>query len=326
MSKILVLVEHENGVAKKVTLNTITLARELAQKVGGGYDLVAMGPGAQAVADTLTRHGAGVVHVAEHPELAHPLAAPYAKVLADLAKASGAVYVMAAASTLGKDLLPRVAVRLAAGMASDVVGLVDAKGQVAFRRPMWAGNLMGDVVIDTPQKVVSVRASAFDAAEAGDGVSSVQAFAAQPDLAKARTRFVKFDGVQSSRPDLSEASIVVSGGRGLKPEKGGFKVIEPLADVLGAAIGASRAAVDDGYAPNDYQVGQTGKVVAPQLYFAIAISGAVQHLAGMKNSKVIVAINQREDEPIFKVADYGLIGDAFVVVPELVKKIKALRG
>ena len=326
MSTILVLCEHDNGVAKKVTLNTIAFARHLAQKTGGGFDLAVLGKDVQAAAEGLRGYGAAVVHVVDHPELEHALAPTWGKVLADLAAATGATYVVAPATTMGKDVLPRAAVRLGAGMASDVVAIVDTREGTAFRRPMWAGNLLGDVVVDTKVKVISVRASAFDAAEPVAAQSDVKAFAAQPELAKARTRFVNFDGVQSSRPDLTEASIVVSGGRGLKPEKGGFKVIEPLADLLGAAIGASRAAVDDGYAPNDYQVGQTGKVVAPQLYFAIAISGAVQHLAGMKNSKVIVAINQRADEPIFKVADYGLVGDAFVVVPEMVRKIKALRS
>ena len=206
-------------------------------------------------------------------------------------------------------------------MASDIIALTDSG---AFARPMWAGNLTGNVKISTANKVISVRASAFDAAEATGGSSPIQAFAADPALAGSRVKFVSFDGVQSTRPDLAEAAVVVAGGRGLKDKFGA--ITEPLADVLSAAIGASRAAVDDGFAPNDYQIGQTGKVVAPQLYFAIAISGAVQHLAGMKNSKVIVAINKNGDEPIFKVADYGLVADAFAVVPELTSQIKALRG
>ncbi len=326
MSKILVLADHDKGHVKKVTLNAVAFARALAAKTGATFDFAVLGKDVAGIAEQLKTYGAGAIHVADHAELEHALAPTWGKVLADLALAIGADTVVAAASTLGKDLLPRVAVRLDAGMASDVVGLTDTKSGLALRRPMWAGNLLGDVIIATDNKVISVRASAFDAAEPTGGSSAVQAFAATPELAKCRTRFVKFDGTPSSRPDLTEASVVVAGGRGLKPERGGFKVIEPLADILGAAIGASRAAVDDGYAPNDYQIGQTGKVVAPQLYFAIAISGAVQHLAGMKNSKVIVAINQREDEPIFKVADYGLIGDAFTVVPELVAKIKAMRG
>lgn len=326
MSKILVLAEHEKGHVKKVTLNTIAFAKELAAKVGGGFDIAILGSDLAAVTESLSAYGADTVYVADHKDLEHPIATTWGKVLADIAGTSGATFVAAAATSIGKDTLPRTAVRLEAGMASDVVGIVSTKEGLGFRRPMWAGNLLGDVVIESDVKVLSVRAAAYDAAEKASSVSAVKAFAAQPELAKARVRFVSFDGVQSSRPDLTEASIVVSGGRGLKPEKGGFKVIEPLADILGAAIGASRAAVDDGYAPNDYQVGQTGKVVAPQLYFAIAISGAVQHLAGMKNSKVIVAINQREDEPIFKVADYGLVGDAFVIVPEMVEKLKAMRS
>ena len=326
MGKILVVVEHDHGQPKKVALATVSFARQLAAKRGDSIELAVLGAGSGAVADALQGYGAAAVHVADHSALAHPVAAVWAKVVADLALHVGATCVAAAATSLGKDGLPRVAVRLAAGMASDVVGLADTKAGIAFRRPMWAGNLLGDVVIDTAVQVVSVRASAFDVAAPAGGTSPVHAFAAAPDVGRAAARFVSFEGTASSRPDLSEATIVVSGGRGLKPERGGFKVIEPLADVLGAAIGASRAAVDDGYAPNDYQVGQTGKVVAPQLYFAIAISGAVQHLAGMKNSKVIVAINTRDDEPIFKVADYGLQGDAFVVVPELVQKLKALRS
>lgn len=323
MSKVLVIADHDQGVLKKLTLNTIAFARAYAAKTGGSYDVAVLGSGVAAVAQAAAGFGAGAVHVADHPDLAHPLAGPWAKVIADLATAVGADVVCMSASSTGKDVLPRVAVRLQAGMASDVVDIVETGEGLGFRRPMWAGNLMGDVVIDTAVKVLSVRSSAFDAATAG-AQSPVVAFAAAPAAAAARVRYVSFDGTTSSRPDLAEAGVVVSGGRGLKDRFN--SVVEPLADVLGAAIGATRAAVDDGYAPNDYQVGQTGKVVAPQLYFAIAISGAVQHLAGMKNSKVIVAINKNGDEPIFKVADYGLVADAFVAVPELVAKIKAIRS
>jgi electron transfer flavoprotein alpha subunit len=322
MSKILIIADHDNGSAKKITLNTIDFAKQLIAKRGGSFDIAVIGSGVAGVAAALTGHGAGAVHLAEHADLAHPLAQGFAKVVADLAKAVGADVVAMSASSLGKDALPRVAVRLQAGMASDVIGIGDAGGSVAYRRPMWAGNLVGDVVIDTPVHVVTVRSSAFDAIAASGGASPVQNFAADPG--SSRAKFVRFDGTQSSRPDLGEATVVVAGGRGLKDRFGA--ITEPLADLLNGAIGASRAAVDDGFAPNDYQIGQTGKVVAPQLYFAIAISGAVQHLAGMKNSKVIVAINKNADEPIFKVADYGLVADAFTAVPELVSKIKALRS
>jgi electron transfer flavoprotein alpha subunit len=321
MSKVLILAEHDKGALKKVTLNTLTFAKAYVAKNGGSYDFAVLGHNVAGVAKALQGYGAGAVHVVDHADLAHPIASAWGKVLADLATSIGADVVVAPASTTGKDVLPRTAVRLGAGMASDVVGLTDAG---ALRRPMWAGNLLGDVKISTKNKVISVRASAFDAAEASGGESPIQAFASDAGLAGARVKFVSFDGVQSSRPDLAEARVVVAGGRGLKDKFG--SVVEPLADALGAAIGASRAAVDDGFAPNDYQIGQTGKVVAPQLYFAVAISGAVQHLAGMKNSKVIVAINKNADEPIFKVADYGLVADAFVAVPELTAAIKKLHG
>ncbi len=321
MSKVLILAEHDKGALKKVTLNTLAFARQYVAKFGGSYDFAVLGHNVGGVATALQGYGAGAIHVADHADLAHPIASAWGKVLADLAKSIGADVVTGPASTTGKDVLPRTAVRLGAGMASDIIALTDSG---AFARPMWAGNLTGNVKISTANKVISVRASAFDAAEATGGSSPIQAFAADPALAGSRVKFVSFDGVQSTRPDLAEAAVVVAGGRGLKDKFGA--ITEPLADVLSAAIGASRAAVDDGFAPNDYQIGQTGKVVAPQLYFAIAISGAVQHLAGMKNSKVIVAINKNGDEPIFKVADYGLVADAFAVVPELTSQIKALRG
>ena len=324
MSKILIVAEHDKGIVKKVSLSAVAFACQWAAKTGMSYDIAVLGQNVGPVAAALTAYGAGAIHVADHADLAHPLAPTWAKVLADLALDIGADVVVAAATTLGKDILPRVAVRLEAGMASDVIGIVQTKEGLGLRRPMWAGNLVGDVIITTDTKVLTVRAAAFDAAEATGGNSPIKAFEAQPDAAKSRTRFVSFDGVQSTRPDLAEAAVIVAGGRGLKDKFNA--VTEPLADVLGAAIGASRAAVDDGFAPNDYQIGQTGKVVAPQLYFAIAISGAVQHLAGMKNSKVIVAINKNGDEPIFKVADYGLVADAFSAVPELTQKLKALRG
>jgi electron transfer flavoprotein alpha subunit len=326
MSKILVVAEHQDGTLKKSTLTTLNMARKLAEKNGGDIDLLVLGSDVGGIASALTGYGAGTVYVADHAELADPLAGPFAKVIADVAEEIDAGVVACSASTFGKDVMPRVAARLDAGMASDIVDVVDTSEGTGYRRPMWAGNILADVVIDTDIHVITARSSAFDAAESAGGESAVESVDAAPELGAARARYVKFDATESDRPDLTEAEVVVSGGRGLKSEEGFNEVMNPLADALGAAIGASRAAVDDGYAPNDYQIGQTGKVVAPQLYIAVAISGAIQHLAGMKNSKTIVAINTRDDEPIFKVADYGLVGDAFKVIPELVAKVKAYKG
>ena len=326
MSSILVLAEHDGSRVRKATLTTLDFARKLAGDIDADIQFAVLGTGVGAVAEQLTEYGASAIHVADHADLQHALAPTWGKVLADIAAANECDIVCASSSTTGKDVLPRTAMRLEAGMASDVVGIVDVDDEVGFRRPMWAGALLADVVIDTENWVITARSSAFDAAAKTGGATPIQAFAADPGLADSRTRFISFDGTESDRPSLDEADIVVAGGRGLKSADGFSEVMEPLADALGAAIGASRAAVDDGYAPNDYQVGQTGKVVAPQLYFAVAISGAIQHLAGMKNSKVIVAINTRDDEPIHKIADYSVQGDAFTLVPELITKLQALKG
>jgi electron transfer flavoprotein alpha subunit len=326
MSTILVLAEHDGTRVRKATLTTLDFARKLAADIDGEIHFAVLGHNVSAIAEQLTGYGATAIHLADHVELAHALAPTWGKVLADIALANECDVVCGSGSTLGKDVLPRTAMRLEAGMASDVVGIVDVDDEVGFRRPMWAGALLADVVIDTENWVMTARSSAFDAAPETGGATAITAFAAEPGLADSRTRFISFDGTETDRPGLDEADIVVSGGRGLKSAEGFAQVMEPLADSLGAAIGASRAAVDDGYAPNDYQVGQTGKVVAPQLYFAVAISGAIQHLAGMKNSKVIVAINTRDDEPIHKIADYSVQGDAFTLVPELIEKINALKG
>ncbi len=323
MSKILVIAEHGGGTVRKATLTTLQMARDLAAKTGASIDIAVLGHQVGGIAAQLTGYGAGAVHVADHADLGYALAPTWGKVIADIAKACGASVVAMSASTTGKDVLPRTAARLGAGMASDVVGVVATSKGPAFRRPMWAGALLSDVVIHTPNWCVTARVSAFDAAAPTGGSSPIVAFAADPALASARTRFVSFDATASDRPSLDEATIVVAGGRGLKSAEGFRQVMEPLADAFGAGIGASRAAVDDGYAPNDYQIGQTGKVVAPQLYVAVAISGAIQHLAGMKNSKIIVAINTRDDEPIHKIADFSLKADAFTAVPELAAKLQA---
>ena len=226
------------------------------------------------------------------------------------------------ATALGKDFFPRLAARLGAGIAADITAIID---RTTFQRLMWAGNVIATVRIAGAPRVVSVRSTAFDAAPRG-GKGTVETLAVTPEPASARMHFVDFAETKSDRPVLTEASIVCSGGRGLKNGENFTIYLEPLCDALGAAMGASRAAVDAGFVPNDLQVGQTGKVVAPQLYVAVGISGAIQHLAGMKDSKVIVAINKDEEAPIFQVADYGLVADLFKAVPELSEEIKKLKS
>ncbi|MFO0555964.1 MAG: electron transfer flavoprotein subunit alpha/FixB family protein [Polyangiaceae bacterium] len=324
MTSILVVSEISEGKAKKTTHSAITFAqRALAAAGGGSFSILAIGAGATAAAGELAAFGAAKILVADDASLANYVAERYAPTVAAAAK--GFDVVVVTASSYGKDLMPRVAAKLGAGYAGDITEVVAAGGKLTYRRPMFAGNAFGVASVATPVHAVSVRQSAFTAAEPSGGASPTEKIAVvAPGAAASRVEFVGLETVKSERPELTEARVVVSGGRALKEKFN--DVLSPLADVLGAAVGASRAACDAGYAPSDYQVGQTGKIVAPQLYFAIGISGAIQHLAGMKSSKVIVAINKDAEAPIFQVADYGLVADLFAAVPELVQKIKAAKG
>ncbi|MEQ9495229.1 MAG: FAD-binding protein [Deltaproteobacteria bacterium] len=316
MSNVLVVSEISEGAIKGATLTAVTFANEAAKRSGGNVQLLAIGSGIGEAAGELAKYGAAV-HVADDAALANPLAEAYAKVIKAGAEAAGATVVVMAATSHGKDVMPRAAALLGAGMASDILGFAGDEG-FAVRRPVQAGNVIATVEITTDTKVITTRPTEFDAAQPGDA-GEVKALSV--DLGGLKTEYVKFDKIESERPELTEARVVISGGRGLK-EAGNFPaLIEPLADKLNAGIGASRAVVDAGWVPNDMQVGQTGKVVAPDLYFAIGISGAIQHVAGMKGSKTIVAINKDPDAPIFQIADYGLVADLFKVVPELIEKL-----
>jgi len=321
MSEVLVVAELSDGSVRKTTHSAISAARKINQLTGGSFSILVIGAGsAKAAAAELSGYGAQRLLVCSDASLQNYLAERYAPVVA--AQAKGFEVVLATASSFGKDLLPRVGARLDAAYVGDISDVLAEGGELAFKRPMYAGNAYGIATLATAQKIVSVRQSEFDAAEASGGQSPVvEVPAAAPGAAAQRVEFVSLDQVKSERPELAEARVVVSGGRALKDQF--FQVIEPLADALGAAIGASRAACDAGYAPGDFQVGQTGKVVAPDLYVAIGISGAIQHIAGMKSSKVIVAINKDSEAPIFQIADYGLVADLFQAVPELTQALKA---
>lgn len=313
MATHLIFAEYDKNGLKRSTLSAVSAAK----KVGGTIEGVVLGKGVKPIADEFA-HYCSRVHQCEHDGLRDRLAQPYAKVVADVAKISNATHIWAAATVAGKDLFPRVAIRLNAGMASDIQGV---QSEAVFLRPVWAGDLTAEIELLSTTKVITVRVSEFPAAEKNSAPGSVVPF--DVSLGPVTMRFVSFDEVKSERPELTEAKVVVAGGRGLKGPEGFKELIEPLADHLNAAIGASRAVCDAGWVPNDWQVGQTGKVVAPKLYFAIGISGAIQHVAGMKGSKVIVAINKDPEAPIFQVADYGLVADVFKAVPELLAALKA---
>lgn len=307
---ILVIAEHDNASLKSATHNTVSAAA----KIGGDIHVLVAGHNAGAAAQAAAKlAGVSKVLVADGAHLAHGLAENLAPVVVDLAKSYS--HVLAPATTSGKNLAPRVAALLDVAQVSDVIDVVSND---TFVRPIYAGNVIATVQSSDAIKVLTVRTTAFDAV-AESGAAAIENVGAGTDAGK--SSFVGAELTVSSRPELAAAKIIVSGGRALASSEQFHAVLEPLADKLGAAIGASRAAVDAGYAPNDYQVGQTGKIVAPQLYIAVGISGAIQHLAGMKDSKVIVAINKDEEAPIFQVADYGLVADLFTAVPELIAEL-----
>ena len=317
MTNIIVIAEHINGSLKKVSWSSVAFAKEAAAVSGGEVIGLVLGHNVGDVAADFATSGVDKVLVHDDATFANYLAENYAPAVVKAATDNNASVVCASTSTFGKDLLPRVAGFLDAGMVSDAVAVFD-DGGMKFKRPLWAGNVITTVEVSTPVKVASVRSTEFDALPASTAVA-VSAFDSGVS-AREGVEFVSFEQVKSERPELSDADVIVSGGRGLGSEEN-FNIVMTLADKLAGAVGATRAAVDSGYAPNDWQIGQTGKVVAPNLYFAVAISGAIQHLAGMKGSKTIVAINTDPEAPIFQVADYGLVADAFEVLPELTSKL-----
>ena len=308
---ILVISEHDNKALNGATLNVVAAA----QKIGGDITVLVAGSGAQAVADQAAQvAGVSKVLLADNAAYAHQLAENVAKVVAELGK--GYSHILAASTSNGKNVLPRAAALLDVSMITDIIAV---ESPTTFKRPIYAGNAIATVESSESVVVATVRGTAFDPVATTGGSAAVEAVADVQDAGI--STFISEEIVKSERPELTAARIVVSGGRGVGSGENYHKILDPLADKLGAAQGASRAAVDAGFVPNDMQVGQTGKIVAPDLYIAVGISGAIQHLAGMKDSKVIVAINKDEEAPINAVADYWLVGDLNAVIPELVSKI-----
>jgi electron transfer flavoprotein alpha subunit len=308
---ILVIAEHDNATLKAATLNTVAAA----QKIGGDVHVLIAGHNAQGAAEQAAKiAGVSKVLLADAPQLAEGLAENVEATVLNIAKNFS--HILAPATASGKNVAPRIAAKLDVAQISDITAVDSAD---TFERPIYAGNAIATVQSSDPIKVITVRTTGFDPAAAEGGSASIEKIDSAAD--SGLSQFVSREVTKLDRPELTSAHIIVSGGRGLGSGENYTKVLEPLADKLGAALGASRAAVDAGFVPNDYQVGQTGKIVAPQLYVAVGISGAIQHLAGMKDSKVIVAINKDPEAPIFGVADYGLVGDLFTVVPELVNEL-----
>jgi electron transfer flavoprotein alpha subunit len=309
---ILVVAEHDQKSVRKATLNALTAA----QKIGGDIDLLVAGHGAGEAAKAAAQiPGVRKVLHADAPHLADFLAENIAAVIISVSKYYS--HILAPSTSNGKNILPRVAALLDVQQISDIVAVESAD---TFVRPIYAGNALATVKSKDPIKVITVRTTGFDAASSTGNSSQIEKIEAPSDTGL--SSFVSREVSRSERPELTSAKVIVSGGRGMANGENFTKILEPLADKLGAAMGASRAAVDAGFVPNDWQVGQTGKIVAPELYIAVGISGAIQHLAGMKDSRVIVAINKDEEAPIFQVADYGIVGDLFQIVPTLVEELK----
>ena len=320
MGNVLAFCEFSGSTLRTSALANIAFARAAATAHGGEVIALLVGPGAAAAGAGAAKYAPKVITV-EDGKLDHYLAETYAPILARLAKDNNASVVSAIATSVGKDVMPRVAALLDAGMASDIA---KSEGANKFVRPILAGNAYSTVEIGTPIIAVTVRQSEFEPAAELPSAGTVTS-APAGEINALGASFDKLDAQKSDRPELTDAKVVVSGGRGMKNGEN-FKVLEQLADLLGAAMGASRAATDAGMVPADWQVGQTGKIVAPNLYFAVAISGAIQHLAGMKGSKTIVAINKNKDEPIFQVADYGVVAEWEKAIPELIAEIKKVKA
>jgi electron transfer flavoprotein alpha subunit len=312
---ILLLADHDNATLSDQTAKALTAASKIASGAGSDVHVLVAGKGAKAAADAAAKlSGVSKVLLAESDDLANNLAEPLAALIVSLAGSYDTI--LSAATSVGKNVLPRVAALLDIAQISEITEVVSAD---TFKRPIYAGNAIQTVQTSEARQVITVRTASFPPAPAGDS-AVVEVISTTAPLSYLST-FISQDHSPSDRPELTSAKIIISGGRALGSSEKFREVILPVADKLGAAVGASRAAVDAGYAPNDWQVGQTGKVVAPQLYIAVGISGAIQHLAGMKDSKVIVAINKDEEAPIFQVADYGLVGDLFDILPELEKAL-----
>jgi electron transfer flavoprotein alpha subunit len=320
MGNVLIVVENADGHVRTASQHAVTFGKKMAELHGGKLHLLVIGAGVDAAAAEAAKLGAAEVVVADAPDLAHGLAETWATAIAQAAKETSATVVAATATATGKDVLPRVAALLDCGMASDVVAVTAAN---RFRRPVLYGAVLAEVEVTSPTIVATVRQTEFPAATADAAPCPIRKLAITGLDAKG-AKFVSLSAQKSDRPELTDAKIVVSGGRGMKEGKN-FEQVAAIADLLGGAMGASRAACDAGMVPNDLQVGQTGKVVAPKLYIAIAISGAIQHLAGMKGSKVIVAINKDPEAPIFQVADYGLVDTWEKSLPILQGEIKKLK-
>jgi electron transfer flavoprotein alpha subunit len=321
--KVLAFAEQRDQKFKKSAFETVQAARSIADQLGAEFSALVVGSSVAAIAPQLGAYGAGRVIIVEHPDLARISNTAWAKIIAEVASREGAGLLFLAASQAGKDIAPRVAGKLHAGLVADCTAITVRDGDVVATRPVYAGKALLDVRVKTPVKVFTLRPNVFSA-KASDGNAALESMSVALGAGdfSSVVREVK---IAEGRPDVTEADIIVSGGRGMKgPEH--FHLIEALADVLGAGIGASRAVVDAGWRPHDEQVGQTGKTVSPSLYIACGISGAVQHLAGMSSSKYVVAINKDKEAPIFGLADYGIVGDVFDVLPELTAQLKNVLG
>lgn len=320
MGNVLAIAEHQAGQLRKATFPTLRFARQAADAIGADLIAVVLGDDLEHIAEQIGEYDVDRVLYADHQVFGDYLAEYYAPAAAELAREANAEVVCAPASAQGSDFLPRVAVELEAGMVTNAID-VWKDDALQFKRPIWSGSIHKTEQVNTDHKVVSVRTPDFAEAEKSDAPTEIEPVTVDVD-SRDDVESVELELVQSERPELTDADVVIAGGRGLESAEA-FEMLEELADLFGGAVGASRAAVDSGYAPNDWQIGQTGKVVAPKLYVAIAISGAIQHLSGMKGSQNIVAINTDPDAPIFEISDYGLVEDAFQAVPELIEKLQA---